>query len=112
MELSKCRFYCGGEGMNFSVYSDALCRARYLESISVPFGDVRVDVYEIEPGSESHWIVVKQGKVETEGYECRWFVRNGIRFLERRRTEIPADVKARILAKFPDLATQPGSLVA
>jgi hypothetical protein len=112
MELSKCRFYSGGEGMNFSIYSDALCRARYRESISVPFGDARVDVYEIEPAAESHWIVVKQKKVESEGHEYKWFVRNGNRFLEREGTEMSAALKAKIFDKFPSLGPQPGSLVA
>jgi hypothetical protein len=111
MELKQCRFYCCGDEMNFSVYSDAVCRARYLESIPVPFGEARVDVYEIQPGADSHWIVVRQ-KTAKEQEESKWFVREGERFVERRRRKVPVALKVEILHRFPSLAQPPASRVA
>ena len=112
MELSDCRFYCGGDGMRFLIYSDALCRIRYLESIRVPFGEGLVDVYEIEPGLECHWVVVRQGKKEAESYEYRWFLRQDSRFLERQCTEMPPVVQAQIPDLFPGESPQLDSQVA
>ncbi len=112
MELSKWRFYCAGDEMNFSVYSDALCRARYLDSIWVHFGEARVDVYEIEPGLDSHWIVIKQRNPETESDEYKWFVRNGEKFVETGGDEVPKKLRAQVFHKLPCLAQRSGSLVA
>ena len=50
MELRDYRCYYGGHDMNFAIFSDDLCRARYLESIVLSLGQARVDVYEFEPG--------------------------------------------------------------
>lgn len=36
MELRDCKFFYGGQEMSFSVFSNDPCRARYLDSISVP----------------------------------------------------------------------------
>lgn len=103
MELSTCRFYCGEE-IQFAVFSDAACRACYLEHIPVPFGSVGVDAYEIKPGTRSRWIVIRQK--EGNHSECKWFMRKGSNFVERPRTHIPKKVKAEVFHKFPLLAEE------
>jgi len=46
MTLSDCRFYCCGSELNFLMFSNVVCRARYLDSIEMTLlGEGRVDVY-------------------------------------------------------------------
>jgi hypothetical protein len=71
-----------------------------------------VDVYEVNPGWDSHWIVVRQRKPETESDEYKWFVRNAGRFVETEQKEVPKKLKAQIFHKLPFLAERSGSLVA
>ena len=59
MKLTECSFYRSGRDVNFSVFSDDVCRVHHLRSISLPLGG-DVDVYSVEPGEKSHWIVVRQ----------------------------------------------------
>ena len=101
MKLSTCRFYCGDE-IQFSVFSDAACRACYLERIPVPFGSIGLDAYVIEPGAESQWVIIKQN--EGKQSQCKWFMREGKNFVERPSTHISKRVRAEIFHKFPILA--------
>ena len=110
MKLSTCRLYCGGDEMHFSVFSNAVCLARYLESITLPIGDIRVDVYVIEPSSQSRWVVITQQ--EGENTECRWFLRKGDDFVECASQSILKAIKAEVIHKFPTLAPQPSTRVA
>jgi hypothetical protein len=104
MKLNDCRLYCGDDEMQFSVFSNAVCLARYLESISLPFGDLRVDVYAIEPSSRSRWVITVQKEGEYSG--CKCFLRKGDNFVECASQAIPNKLTAEILLKFPHLADQ------
>jgi hypothetical protein len=110
MELSECRFYLAGEEMNFAVYSDDLCRCKYLESIRLlPIGSLKVHVYEVEPGVHSDWVAVTQREGRRSCLKI--FVRKGKRFVENQARELPRDVKEKIAERFPKLIsyTKPGS---
>jgi hypothetical protein len=110
MTLSDCRFYCCGNELNFSMFSNVVCRARYLESIQMTLvGEGRVDVYAIEPAPASRWIVVRH--TEGDGMVCRWFVREGEMFLERNQADLPQQIRAEVFHLFPHLA-QPTTLAA
>ena len=110
MKLNDCRLYSGGDEMHFSVFSNAVCLARYLKSITLPIGDIRVDVYAIEPSSQSRWVVVRQN--EGENTEYKWFIRKGSNFVECASQSILKAIKAEVLHKFPGLALQPDTRVA
>ena len=102
MELSECRFYLAGEEMNFAVYSDGLCRSKYLESIRLlPIGSMKVHVYEIEPGAHSEWVAVTQREGRRSCLKI--FVRKGESFVENETGELPQDVKQKIVERFPKL---------
>ena len=60
MELREHKFYYGGEDLNFEIFSDTPCRARYCERISIPPLRIGVDVYEIVPGADTSWVVIKE----------------------------------------------------
>ena len=108
MELRDHKCYYGGQDMNFAIFSDDLCRARYLESITLPIGQSRIDVYEIQPGEKSHWVVVQQKDGEKQQWKC--FGRRGRSFPENQATGFPRKIKAEIMQKVPQLAQE--SLVA
>ena len=110
MTLSDCRFYCCGNELNFSVFSNVVCRARYLDSIQMTVvGEGRVDVYAIEPAPASRWIVIRH----TAGDEmvCKWFVREGEAFVERNPEDLSEQLRAEVSRLFPHL-TQPTTLAA
>jgi hypothetical protein len=108
MKLTECNFYRSGKDVNFSVFSDDVCRVHYLRNISLPLGG-DVDVYGVEPGEQSHWIVVRQ--TEDGKHELRWFVRKGRNF-EERRGNLPAAVKAEVGERFPQLIPRHPAMVA
>ncbi len=110
MKLNSCRLYSGGEEMHFSVFSDAVCLARYLESITLPIGDIRVDIYSIEPTPQSRWVVIRQR--EGENTEFKWFIRKGDNFVECASRSVVKAIKAEVLHKFPSLSPQSNTRVA
>jgi hypothetical protein len=110
MELRDHKCYYGGQDMNFAVFSDDLCRARYLESIVLPIGQSRIDVYEIQPGVKSHWVVVQQKDGEKNLWKC--FTRRGRNFPENQAAGFPRKIKAEIIQKVPQLAQESSALVA
>ena len=55
---------------------DDSCLIRYLQSIPLPIGATPVDVYEIEPGAKTQWIVAKHFDV------LKIFIRDGEALLE------------------------------
>lgn len=101
MELRECKFYCSGREMNFAVFSDDLCRAMYLESIPLPMIQIQVDVYEIEPGRNTHWVLIKQRDGEKNNFKV--FVRRGNRFIENKVRRISKQLQRTILHRFPKL---------
>lgn len=101
MELCDYRFYFSGHAMNFAVYSDDPCRARYLKSIALPIGADRVDVYEIAPGNKTQWVVVKQK--EGDNTNLKLFIRRGRKFLEKQIDKLPVSLKQKITKRFPQL---------
>jgi hypothetical protein len=103
MNLSDCKFYHGGEDMNFSVFSDYPCRTRYIESISTPLTQTPVDVYEIEPGSSTQWIVIQQK--DGDERRLKFFMCKEDGFLEDQVQQIPPELKRSIFLRFPILST-------
>ena len=110
MELRECKFYYGGQEMNFAVFSDDPCRTRYLESIPLPIAQTRVDVYEIEPGAKTQWIVVRQKDNDRDNLKL--FVREGDRFLETQARIVPKELRKKIIQRFPKLTTEFQPLLA
>jgi hypothetical protein len=111
MELSQCKFYYEGEVLNFAVFSDSPCRARYVERVRLlPISRREVYVYEIEPGAESQWVVVRQ----TEGTKKRLklFLRRGESFLEPEPQELPAELREQIRQRYPTLTAEFRPLLA
>lgn len=108
MTLTQCSFYRSGKDMNFSVFSDDVCRVHHVQSISLRLGG-DVDVYNIEPGPRSHWIVVRQtadGKPD-----LRWFVRKGHNF-EENPDNVPPTLRTEVGARFPQLIPRQPAMVA
>ena len=104
MTLSDCRFYCCGNELTFSMFSNVVCRARYLDSIEMTLvGEGRVDVYAIEPAPASRWIVIRH--TEGEGMVCKWFVREGETFLERNRGRLTQADQGRSVSSVPSSGT-------
>jgi len=97
MKLKDCKLYYGGQQMSFDFISDDPCRARYASSIPLPLAEGRVDVYEIEPGAKSRWIVVKQRDGDKE--VTKLFVRRGKIFLEDKLREISKTLRKTIEQK-------------
>jgi hypothetical protein len=89
--------------MNFSVFSDYPCRARYIESISTPLTQTPVDVYEIEPGNSTQWIVIQQK--DGDEHRLKFFMRKEDGFLEDQIQQIPPELKRSIFLRFPVLST-------
>ena len=110
MELRDFKFYYGGQEMNFAVFSDDPCRARYLESIPLPIAQTRVDVYEIEPGAKTQWILVKQKDGDKDNLKL--FIRKGEKFLENESQTLSKELKKKILQTFPKLTTEFQTLLA
>lgn len=108
MKLTECSFYRSGKDVNFSVFSDDVCRVHHRKSISLPLGG-DVDVYAVEPGAKSHWIVVRQ--TEDAKHQLRWFLRKG-RHFEEGRENVPLAVKAEVGERFPQLIPKHPSMVA
>ena len=104
MELKDCKFYYGGQDMNFAVYSDDPCRARYRTSIPLPIAQTRVDVYEIEPGANTQWVVIKQRDGDKDNLKL--FVKKGDRFMENESQHLPKALKEKILQRFPKLTAE------
>jgi len=106
MTLSDYRFYCCGSELNFSMFSDVVCRARYLDSIEMTLlSEVRVDVYTIEPAATSRWLVVRH--TEDEGIAFKCFVRQGDNFVEVEEQLLPSQIRAEITRLFPHLLPSP-----
>jgi hypothetical protein len=80
MDLRESKFYYAGHDINFAVFSDHPCRVRYVERIRLPIGETSVEVYGIEPGANSQWIVVQQ-RNDGKG-SLKFFVRGGEIFRE------------------------------
>mgnify|MGYP001169182122 CR=1 FL=1 len=110
MELRDCKFFYGGQEMSFSVFANDPCRAQYLDSISVPLTHSRVDVYQIEPGPKTRWIVIKQKDEDKD--ELRLFVRQGNRFMERQAQDLPKELGEEIVGRFPNLTGEFHPLLA
>jgi hypothetical protein len=110
MDLRECKFYWSGREMNFAVFSDDPCRARYLESIPLPLIQIQVDVYEIEPGRNTHWILVKQRDGEKNNFKI--FVKKGNRFMENKVRRLSKHLQQRIFHRFPKLRPELSPAVA
>lgn len=108
MKLTECSFYRSGKDANFSVFSDDVCRVHHIKSISLPLGG-EVDVYDVEPGLSSHWIVVRQ--TEDGRHELRWFLRKGRDFVED-RGNVPPALRAEVGERFPQLLPKDPAMVA
>ncbi len=88
--------------MNFSVFSDYPCRTRYIDSIATPLTESKVEVYEIEPGNSTQWIVIQQR--EGEERRLKLFIRLGNEFVESQALLISPDLKKNIVLRFPVLS--------
>ena len=110
MELQQYKFCYAGSAMNFSVFADAPCRIRYVESIPIPIGKTQVELYEIEPGARTKWVVVKQ----VNGYKAtlKVFLRRDKKFLENSIVKLSREIKSEIMRRFPKLAAEPKHLSA
>jgi hypothetical protein len=102
MDLSNCKFFHAGEEISFSIFSDSPCRARYIDSISTPLTDTKVEVYEIHPGYNTQWLVILQREGEVR--RIRVFVRKGNEFVENPAEKLPTEFKRRIALRFPILS--------
>lgn len=97
MDLRESKFYYAGHDMNFAVFSDYPCRARYVESIRLPITETSVEVYSIEPGADSQWIVIQQ---RNDGKSrLKFFVRDGEIFRENQSHDLPRHLKEDISAR-------------
>jgi hypothetical protein len=105
MELQQYRFCYAGSDMNFAVFADAPCRTRYLRSIPIPIGYTEVELYEIEPGARTRWIVVKQ--LNDHKTTLKVFLRQGNEFLENSMVDLSRETKKQIMQRFPKLVVEP-----
>jgi hypothetical protein len=97
MDLREKKFYHAGPDMNFVVFSDNPCRVRFITSISLPISHTSVEVYSIEPGTNSQWVVVQE---RNNGQSVlRFFIRDGETFLENRAHELPKRLKDDMLQR-------------
>ena len=104
MELRDHKFYFAGEAMDFAVFSNGRWRANYMDSIALPISRNRVDIYEIEPGADTQWVVVRQRDCDTNRF--RFFVRKREEFLEKKPQRLSKTLKKEILQKFPKLGEE------
>jgi len=104
MELQQYKFCYAGNDMNFVVFADDPCRISYVRSVPIPIGHTQVEVYEIEPGVRTKWIVVKQ----VDGYKntLKVFLRQNERFLENSLDQLSRETKKQIMQRFPALAAE------
>lgn len=110
MELRDCKFCHSGQRMNFSVFSKDSCRSKYLDNIYVPFVQVTVDVYKIEPRSRTQWILIKQTAGSKEN--LRLFTCKGKKITERKIQYLLKTAKDAILQKFPCMTSELNTSVA
>jgi hypothetical protein len=110
MELQQYRFCYAGSDMNFAVFSDDPCHVSYVKSVPIPIGHTKVELYEIEPGARTRWIVVRQ----VDGYKntVKVFLRQNERFLENSMDQLSRETKKQIMQRFPTLAAQTKALLA
>jgi hypothetical protein len=104
MELQHHKFCYSGSDMNFAVFSDDSCRVSYVESIAIPIGHTQVQLYGIEPGARTKWIVVKQ----LDGHKAtlKVFLRQNEKFLENEIDDLPRETRSQIMQRFPNLAAE------
>jgi hypothetical protein len=104
MELQHHKFGYSGSDMNFAVFSDDPCRIKYVESIAIPIGHTQVQLYGIEPGARTKWIVVKQ----LDGHKAtlKVFLRQNETFLENEIGSLPEETRSQIMQRFPNLAAE------
>ena len=104
MELQHHKFGYSGNVMNFAVFSDDPCHIKYLDSIPIPIGHTQVQLYGIEPGARTKWIVVKQ----LDGHKAtlKVFLRNKETFLESEIDSLPLETRSQITQRFPNLTAQ------
>ena len=104
MELQHQKFGYAGNDMNFAVFSDDPCRVSYVESIAIPIGHTQVQLYGIEPGARTKWIVVKQ----LDGHKAtlKVFLRQNEKFLENQIDDLPQETRSQIMQRFPNLAAE------
>lgn len=110
MELGDYKFYHGGDEMNFSILSDHPCRTRYIESIPTPMTETQVEVYSIEPGTRTQWVVVQLRDGEERNLKI--FTRQGEMLLEDGIEHLPADARKRIQLHFPVVTSEAQPLLA
>jgi hypothetical protein len=110
MELQQYKFCYAGSHMNFAVFSDDPCHISYVKSVPIPIGHTQVEVYEVEPGARTRWVVVKQ----VDGYKntLKVFLRQKGRFLENSVNELSRETKKQIMQRFPALAAETKALMA
>jgi len=101
MELKDCKFYHGVEGLNFAVFSDSACHTKFLESIQLPLAQTSVEVYGIEPGVKSQWVVVRQ--VVEKQDSVKLYLRLRGSFFEEDHQDLSGELRTEIEQKFPRL---------
>ena len=104
MELQHHKFGYAGKDMNFAVFSDDSCRVSYVESIAIPIGHTQVQLYGIEPGARTKWIVVKQ--LDGNKATLKVFLRQNEKFLENQIDDLPQETRSQIMQRFPNLAAE------
>jgi hypothetical protein len=104
MELQHHKFGYAGKDMNFTVFSDDPCRVSYVESIAIPIGHTQVQLYGIEPGARTKWIVVKQ--LDGPKATLKVFLRQNEKFLENQIDDLPQETRSQIMQLFPNLAAE------
>jgi len=109
MELQHHKFGYSGSAMNFTVFSDDPCRISYVESIPIPIGHTQVQLYGIEPGARTKWIVVKQ----LDGHKAtlKVFLRQNEKFLENEIDNLSQETRSQIVQRFPNLAAEQKALL-
>ena len=88
--------------MSFAVFADDPCRVSYVESIAIPIGHTQVQLYGIEPGARTKWIVVKQ--LDGRKATLKVFLRENETFLENEIDSLPGETRSQIMRRFPNLA--------
>jgi hypothetical protein len=104
MELQHHKFGYSGSDMNFAVFSDELCRISYIESIPIPIGHTQVELYGIEPGAGTKWIVVKQ--LDGRKATLKVLLRQHEKFLENSIAGLSLKTQNQIMKRFPSLAVE------
>jgi hypothetical protein len=109
MELQHHKFGYAGNDMNFAVFADDPCRVSYVESIAIPIGHTQVELYGIEPGARTKWIVVKQ----LDGHKAtlKVFLRQNEKFLENQIDDLPLETRSQIMERVPNLAADEKALL-